>query len=206
MSEKCNARIKLEQARCFISQASQAKPEEREKLVNNLEAAIVLARSVTFCLQKDFHDKPGFDTWYSAKQAIMRQDPLFSLFVDKRNYVLKEGSAGIRKTVNVEISLTSGVSDFVTCKVIRGRPWYRRSLKILWKDFRASIREPIREWMWKREMRRKAKRKKPASTVKVSEGFYFDDPDWGKREIFDLFREYLDKLEQIVAEAEKTFS
>jgi len=200
MPENSNARVKLEQARFFISQALQAKPEHREAFINNIEAAIVFARSVTFCLQKDFHAKPGFDAWYSEQQAQMRQDPVFSLFVDKRNYVLKEGSAGIHKTINVEITETLQLSAFATCKVIRGRPWYRRSPKIIWEDLRAAIREPIREWDWKRRMRRKAKRK-PASTQKISEGFYFENPEWETRELFDLFKEYLDKLEQIVVEA-----
>lgn len=207
MDKKCEARKKLEQARLFVSRAYQVKPDQREILVGNLEAAIVFGRSVTFCLHKDFHDKPGFDVWYAKKQDLMRQDPLFKYFVEKRNYVLKEGSAGIYKSINMEIALTIGISDFVTsCKVIRGRPWYRRSPKILWQDYKASIREPIRQWMWKRNMRNRAKRKRAHSTVKVSEGYYFDDPAWESREIFDLFGEYLDKLEQIVSEAEKTFS
>jgi len=206
MGEKCNSRIKLDQARLFISQASQAKPDQRDILTTNLEAGIVFARSVTFCLQKDFHDKPGFDAWYSSKQDLMRQEPLFKLFLEKRNYVLKQGSAGIHKVINLEAAETITLSEFARIRVIRGRPWYQRTLKILWEDFRASIREPIREWMWKRKMRRKPKRKRPPSSVKISEGYYFDDPAWENREIFDLLREYLDKLEQIVAEAEKTFS
>jgi hypothetical protein len=206
MAEKCNARIKLEQARFFVSQASQAKPDQREALVSNFEAAIVFGRSVTLCLQKDFHDKPSFDSWYAKKQDIMRQAPLFKLFLEKRNYVLKQGGAGIHKAINVEITDTLTLSEFVSVKITRGRPWYRRSVKILWEDLRAAIREAIREWIWKQRMKRKAKRKKPPTSSKISEGFYFDDSDWNKRELFDLFEEYLGKLEQIVVEAEKEFS
>lgn len=206
MIAKCNARMKVEQARFFVSQSSQAEAGQREVLANNFEAAIVFGRSVTFCLQKDFHNKPGFNRWYAKKQEIMRQDPLFKLFLEKRNYILKQGTTGIHKSINVEATATVGISDFLTCKVKRGRPWYRRSTKILWEDFRARIREPIREWMWKRKMRRKATQKKPSSTVKVSEGYYFDDPAWENREIFDLFNEYLNKLELIVSEAEIKFS
>ena len=205
MSDKCGARTKLEQAQYFISQARKANPDQRDFLVNNFEAAVVFARSITLCLQKDFHDCPGFIDWYSKKQESMRQNPLSSLFVERRNYVLKEGSAGIRKNINVEICATIGMSAFATCKVTRARPWYRRSPKIIWEDIRASIEEPVREWNWKRKMRRNAKRKKQPSAAKVTEGFYFDDPVWNNRDIFDLFNEYLGQLELIVAEAERMF-
>jgi len=205
MSEKTNARNKLGQARYFALQASRA-AADRDALVSNFEAAIVFARSVTLCLQSDFHDSPGFPEWYSQKQEMMRKDPIFNLFVEKRNYILKEGTAVVHKTIKVEITETIGVSEFFTCKVKRGQPWYRRPPKMLWEDIRAAIREPLREWLWKRKRRQEAKLKITSTQAKVSGGHYFDDPAWSGREVFALFEEYLGKLELIVDEAERTFS
>lgn len=206
MSTKSDARIKLDQARFFCSQASQAKNGGRDALVTNFEAAIVFARSVTLCLQKEFNDKPGFSEWYSRKQDTMKQDPLFNLFREKRNYILKVGSTNIRKLISVELTEQIGVSDFVAVKVVRGSPWYRRSPKTIWQDICASVKEPLRAWNWKRKMRMKVKRKTPPTLAKVSESYYLDDPAWGGRDAFDLFEEYVSKLEAIVSESETNFS
>ena len=203
--DKSRARIKLEQARYFIAQASKAKHDDRNTLVSSFEAAVVFARSVTLCLQKEYHDEPGFLDWYSGKQEEMKQNPLFGLFVEKRNYILKEGTSEVHKSINIEITEIISISDFVTCKVVRGRPWYRRSPKIIWEDMVSSVREPVREWRWKREMRKKSRRKAPASGSRVTESYFLDDPDWNGKDIFDLFDEYLGKLKSIVAEAESTF-
>lgn len=206
MKEKCNARIKLERAYFFLYKASQAKLDQREILAANLEATIVFARSVTFCLKKDFNDESGFDSWYTKKENVMREDPLFKFFVGKRNYILKQGSVGISKTIKLRVSEKISLSESVNVKVKKGRPWYRRKPHILWQDFKASIIEPIREWNIKRNIRRKAKTKKSPSRVNVSESFYFADSQWEDRDVFDLVREYLEKLEPIVVEAEDVFS
>jgi hypothetical protein len=36
--------------------------------------------------------------------------------------------------------------------------------------------------------------------------FFFDDPKWKSRPVFDFLHEYLNKLEQIIEEAEIKFS
>jgi hypothetical protein len=136
----------------------------------------------------------------------MKQDPIFDLFKEKRNYVLKEGPANIRKDINAEFTEQVGLSEFFRVKVIRGSPWYRRRPKVIWEDIRASIKEPLREWNWKREMRRKAKRKVPSTPAKISDGYYFDDPAWDGRDVFGVFEEFMSKLEVIVSEAETNFS
>lgn len=199
------ARLKLEQARFFTTRASEALPAQREAFLNFIEAAIVFARSVTFCLQSEYRHKPDFDSWYLSKQETMKKNPIFAFFRDKRNYVLKEGSAGVHKVVSVAIEEKIGFSDFAEIRVIRGQPWYRRSPKILWGDFRAAIMKPIRRWLWQRETKRQNLQLQRQSKVEVTEGFFFDDPKWKDRPACDLLQEYLNELEQIITEAETRF-
>ncbi|MGB2841137.1 MAG: hypothetical protein WBC40_01455 [Halobacteriota archaeon] len=206
MVKQSRARLKLEQARFFTVRASEVIPAQREAFVNFIEAAIVFARSVTFCLQSEYRHKPDFDRWYLGKQEAMKKDPIFAFFRDKRNYILKEGSASVHKAVSVAIEEHVGVSDFVEIKVIRGQPWYRRSPKILWEDFRVAIMKPIRRWLWQRETKRRHLQLQKQSKVEVTESFFFDEPKWRDCPACDLLQEYLNNLEQIIAEAEIRFN
>lgn len=206
MPKQSYARSKLEQARFFIAHASEAiSAQQRDAFVNFIEAAIVYARSVTFYLQREYHRKTNFDRWYSEKQEVIKNDPIFRFFKDKRNYVLHEGPAGVHKVVSVVIEEHLSLSDSVEVKVIRGKPWYRRRPKILWEDLRATIMRPICRWF--KQCKTKWRRLKPQkrSKVEVTEAFFFDDPEWRVRPALDLLQEYLDKLELIVVEAEDRF-
>jgi hypothetical protein len=206
MAKQSRARLKLEQAQFFTARASEAIPAQREAFVNFIEAAIVFARSVTFCLQSEYRHKPDFDSWYLGKQEAMKKDPIFAFFRDKRNYVLKEGSADVHKVVSVSIEEHVALSDSVEIKIIRGQPWYRRSPKILWEDLRAAIMKPIRRWLWQRKTKRQhLQLQRRPKVVEVTESFLFDDPKWKDCPASDFLQEYLNKLEQIVAEAEIRF-
>ena len=207
MPPMSQARQKINKARFFIDQASKRVFVNREEFVTYVEAAIVFARSVTFCLQNEFKQKTGFDDWYEQKQIEMREGPIFPFFRDKRNYILKEGSVRVQTVTSIHIQDTMAMSDFCEVKVIRGKPWYRRSLRILWADFRDNISQQYKRWKWKRDMKRRQKREKDRfKVVEVKEGYYFDDPTWKGRDVFDIFEEYLIKIEKIVDEAEKKFA
>lgn len=205
MANKSSTRTKLEQARFFIGKASETMTADRRAFVNLIEAAIVFARSVTFCLQSEYRDTTEFKDWYLEKQEEMKKDPLFSFFRDRRNYILKEGSAGVHKGISLNITEHAGISEFFEIKVTRGRPWYRRSPKILWEDLRAAIKRPIRRWIWTWKNRRQHKKSQKETQVEASEGFYFDDPMWKDRKVCDLLQEYVNKLDWIVSEAEIKF-
>lgn len=204
MVKQSCARLKLEQARFFTVRASEI-GTHREDFVNFIEAAIVFGRSVTFCLQSEYRHKPDFGRWYSDKQEVMKKDPLFRFFLYKRNYILKEGSAGVHKVVSGTIELYAGASVFVETKVIRGQPWYRRSPKILWEDFHVETMKHIHRWLSQWETKRRHPQLQKQSKVEVNEGFFFDDPKWKDRPACDLIQEYLNKLEQIITEAETRF-
>ena len=83
-------------------------PKEKPNLfIANLNAFISLARSITFVMQKEFHDIPGFAEWYAIKQDEMKNDKDMKFFVDLRNESLKEKSVG---QISYKITLLQDVT------------------------------------------------------------------------------------------------
>ncbi len=205
MSKRSTARATLEKARFFADHARAAGLANRTEFTNFFEAVIVFGRSVTFHLKKEYCGKGEFEDWYSKQQDKMKEDPLFPFFVKRRNFTLKEGPLEIHKVVSVSVSISATVSLYVEATVIRGKPWYRRSSKILWEDLSAAIIKPVRRWRRQRE--RKAQRRKSQNqpNTQSTEDLFFNDPKWQERPALDLLDEYLQKLEEIVVEAEKLF-
>lgn len=196
----------LERANFFLDCAQPCAPSDRRAFEHFLEAAIVYGRSVTFHLQKEFSKCSGFGDWYREKQEEMERDPLFRFFLEKRNYILKEGPVSIQKTIAVTISETMVVSSFVEVQVIRGKPWYKRGPKILLQDLRAPLLQKYRKWKYERELARRRKiRDAQQRQTEVSEIPHFEEPEWRSRPATDLVREYLRKLTAVVNEAEMRF-
>lgn len=177
------ARFKLIQARFFETRALEAiSAQQRESFLYFFEAAIVFARSVTFFLQKEYRYISGFNNWYLNKVDLMKKDPIFNFFLKRRNYILKEGTAGVYRLVPITAKAKIGFSSFAELNVIRGQLWYRRSPKILWEDLRATITKPIRRWLWQCKIKLKNlqlqrhSKVRATKTVITAEGFFFDDP------------------------------
>lgn len=135
----------------------------------------------------------------------MKRYPLFDFFIKKRNYILKEGPIGIHKKVSINITGTLNLSGDLSIKIIRSKPWYRRSLKIIWSDLRYKIMESIHKWINNLKARQQHQKVLKQSKVKVTENFFFDYPKWRNRSACDLIQEYLKKLEKIIDEAEVRF-
>jgi hypothetical protein len=198
----------MDAARFFVARAEHSAGTDQVGLRHYLEAAIVFARSITFHVQSEFKGRPGFDEWYMAWQDRLRADPTAKYFLEKRNYVLKVGRVGLRHNVSVSMDAILLVSGQVAVKVIRGRPWYRRSPQILWQD----ATYPFRVWLGQRRDRRLQRqrelerqkeqaRKENASTRSVS---FVDAPATAGSAIEHL-ASYIDTLEILVSEAESRF-
>lgn len=54
-------------------------------------AFVSAARSVTWTMQANLNEVPGFSAWYSSVQSTLRHDVLAKLFVDIRNVLQKQG-------------------------------------------------------------------------------------------------------------------
>ena len=169
------------------------------------EAAIVFARSVTFHLQKQYAHTAGFDDWYSRCQDQLRQDPLAFFFIHQRNFVLHQGSVPMSKHVNVMLRSSVVATSSVSVKVIRGRPWYRRSPRILMEDAIYPVRARLHDWRKRRRQRRRIREAKQQSGTTVTETIRFQEEPWAQRPALELLREYLGTLEGIVADAEAQF-
>lgn len=60
-----------------------------------LNAFLSAARSVTFLIQKEMSEVPGFVNWWDARRAEMRKDQAMKFFLDLRNYSQKEGRVSV---------------------------------------------------------------------------------------------------------------
>ena len=206
MTEESIARRTLRKAKYFAEQAEQSKVGQREAFETQLEAAIVFGRSVTFHIQKEFVHEEGFEDWYSSNQNKLNNDSVAKFFLERRNFILKQGPVNIHKIIIAEIHVTANVSCTVEAKVIRGKPWYRRSIRTLWSDFKM----PFVGWINRRRQRRELERTRAKASQepesKVTHEYFFLDQEWSKRPAVELLNEWLDKLETIVNDAERKFA
>lgn len=195
----------LGRANFFLDHAEKYAFVDRQAFGYFLEAAIVYGRSVTFHLQKEFSGHSLFDDWYRQKQEEMRKDPLFQFFLEKRNFILKEGPVPVTKTIAVNISATVPISSFLEMRVIRGRPWYKRGLKTLSEDLRVPLLKKYQRWKYERELSRQRYKRNEQKHSEVREILHFEEPEWRNRPAMDLVREYLQKLATVVNDAEMRF-
>lgn len=214
MTKDSTARGTLEAARFFLEKAELTGISDRKPFQWYLEAAISVGRNVTWHIKKEYSHQPGFQAWYSGHESMMAADPIFSFFRDTRNFIVKEGPVGVHRVVHLSGVVTATGDVTVEVRVIRGKPWYRRSTKIIWEDLRASVLQPLHKWRRRRALaqRRRARAKRKLaqahadeSTSEAIDGFYFDEPEWKDRPALELLREYVDKLEAIVEDAEARF-
>ena len=199
------AAVTLLKARFFVEQANRADPNDRAAFTNYLEAAIVFARSVTFHLQKQFATAAGFNEWYAKQQKRLAEDQLSRFLLHQRNYVLKEGPVTIRRIVEVEMTTSNHIAGSFSVRIIRGKPWYRRSPKILFEDAIDPVREWLHEWRQRRAASNAAHAHRQTPSSAVRDALYFNDSEWAETPAIELLRRQLDLLEEIVRAAEARF-
>ena len=189
----------IAKARFFLDCADDAGANERVSFCNHLEAAIVFARSVTFHLQKEFANQPDFANWYVEHQKSLAQNQLARFLLEQRNYLLKEGPIATHRVIQMTVTASVHASDSATVTVIRGAPWYRRSLRVLWEDSTYPLRERLHRF---REERRQARARKlieqnsPPDTTR--DHIYFSHDKWKSEPAIELVRWLLSELEVIV--------
>lgn len=209
MKKRSNARIFHSYARFFLDKAELSRTAERETFEAYLSAAIVFGRSVTLQIQKEYKHRAGFDDWYSVHQKWMDDDPVCQFFLRARNLILKQGPVGVKRIWDLSgsVIITSATLP-AELRVIRGKPWYRWSLKEIWEDLRAELIRPFCKLRRRRKIARKHVQSDLDSSrhVTKAQGFYyFDAPAYETRPALELLGEYLDKLETIVDDAEWQF-
>lgn len=199
----------MERARFFAAQAKAAGVTSRDHFGHFLDGAIVIGRSVTFHLQKEYAHVPGFDVWWKEVEAKrLGNEPLCKFFVETRNFVLKEGPTGTRMVANVAVTEHVFMSESFDVHVVRGQPWYRRRISILWEDCSRWLLRLLRRWRQRRsEARRLASQRAQVTkgNTASSADLYFMEAQWSARPALDLLAEYLDHLERSVGATEAEY-
>lgn len=202
------ARGTLDAAHFFVAKAAEVQRADTNALRHYLEAAIVFARSVTFHIQSEFRGREGFDSWYSVWQERLRQDPVAQFVLDKRNLVLKVGRVGLTHEVSLHMGDIIFASEFAVLRVVRGTPWYRRSLRILWQDAIRPWRERLARHRAKRARKRRQQTRKEQRQASAAVSDYrvrFVDAPIADCSATELLTRNLHMLEELVADAEARF-
>ncbi len=90
---------RLREANYFVSRL--ATQPDADRFGYELNAFLSAARSVTFILQKELSDVPGFNEWWVEQRGLLFRDPAARFFLELRNYSQKEGRIS---TVSVLLS------------------------------------------------------------------------------------------------------
>jgi hypothetical protein len=157
---------------------------ERNTFKYNLSAFLSAARSVTFIMQKEFDKVPGFAKWYSIQQDKMRADEKMKILDAKRDVTIHRES--VRPHACVEVSITEHitVTDSVSVTVIRadGTVEQQNSINSIHPSPppAPTETESAVKWRW-----------------------YFDEAPY--TDVITVCKEYISKLESIVAECERLF-
>lgn len=192
------ARILLNQARVAVL--------EWPVFEANFEAAIVLARSVTFHVQKEYAHAPGFEAWWSDQQAALAGNPLARFFLETRNYILKEGPPALMMLATVQLEGGIMPTGTVSVRAIRSQP----------EEGGESAAEPADEIEpaadkssppHKRSQREVLHELTQMQEVPGTASAYYQffDTQWGAQDATQLLSEYLDVLERVAIAAEDRF-
>ena len=117
-SNVLQAEDKLNEARYFLNRM-------KETIADNpvfkyyLSAFLSAARSVTFALQAELADRPGFRDWYADAQERMRNDARMRFFVEKRDYVIHVANVATPAKVDVRITDHVYLTDSLRIEVIQ---------------------------------------------------------------------------------------
>jgi len=68
-----------------------------------LNSCIQELRNITFVLQANKRDIPGFDSWYGPWQERMRGNPSLRWLVEARNYIVKRGDLELLSKLRIEV-------------------------------------------------------------------------------------------------------
>ncbi len=86
-------------------------PDENLKPLG-FQNVVIFGRSVTFVLQNLKSKTPLFDEWYEPYQIEMRNDSLLSSFKDIRNSIEKEGDDKVTSQVYIQSFSTEELSKY----------------------------------------------------------------------------------------------
>ena len=137
------ARGAIEKARYFLAQAEYAERDPnissaRLPYLANLEAAIVSARSTLDHLKSEFASKPGYRQWHDGEWRQLETNSVFNLISERRTWIVHRAAEKVNLTITMHAEMGAYATVTVNATVIRGKPWYKRSLKMESKQTKTS--------------------------------------------------------------------
>jgi hypothetical protein len=132
-------------------------------------------------MQKEFDKPPGFEKWYSEKQAKMQSDEIMKLLNEKRVMTIHQQPVRPRAHVNVRVSEHVVVSESISIVITHANGTIERRESEPTPPRRPAETEATMEWRW-----------------------YFDELPW--KDIVTLCQEQIVKLETLVTECESRFT
>lgn len=93
---------RLRDARAEVS-ATDKNYFQPDQFRRSLNSSIQTLRNVTFILQKQKNELPGFATWYEPWQERMRADSKLKWLVESRNIVVKQGDLETHSTALISL-------------------------------------------------------------------------------------------------------
>jgi len=215
------ARDTLEKARYFVDRAVDAEADPSSKrigFVADLQAAIVFGDAVWDHLRAEFKHKPGFSSWESGRSAYLQSQPIY-LFISQpgsrnrpgdqlgmRHFILHRGGEPINLTVAVGLLIKITSKMTVDAQVIRAKPWYRRSPRIIIHDLTYPARVRWRKFRDELAALRQQQASQPAGRATLEQTYYFDDANWRTEPAQQIVRKYLDMMKSEIDDAERLFS
>lgn len=177
------AKERLRAARFFLNGMEDVL-EDRTAFVHNLLAFLMISRSVTWILQKEFDSNPKFKKWYEKKQEEMQKDHLMTFFKEMRNVAVKEMSPQIKTRKSITFTADVVLVDSLSVKLTKAD-----GTEVQYES------PPPKAFAYAN----------PESKVPVLIGYYFID--WPEDDdVISLCEKYLEKLENIVSEANNVSS
>jgi hypothetical protein len=174
---------KFGEAAYFLDQMRRLQ-DAGEPFKYSLNAFISAARSITYIMQTEYAERPGFTEWWTKKQTELRADPDMDMFNEKRVITIHKSSLRVRAEHKVEMTAIVRPRASLEITVIRADG----------RSERVTPREPFRR-RWFRHLPR-------WRPYKVATWFFDDVPD---RDLMSLCERHLAKLRAVVEECSSLF-
>jgi hypothetical protein len=186
----------LRKARFFLEQARTAEnnfssSNDQVAFSANVEAAIVNARSALDHLRNEMQrDKKitGYREWHKTEWTRLTGcSPVFSCFVDRRNFIVHQGPARTARNLRIESDISIHITESAHITVFKadGTIEHRQSP------------EPVE--------RAKQQQKNEDVKTKTSQMYFFADPNWDTKSAIDYISDFIDECERFVLDAERHF-
>jgi hypothetical protein len=204
-----NSKMTLLKAQYFLEQARKAEADpailaERLPFAANLEAAIIYARSSIDHLRNEFaqrYNSKGYRTWHATKwEALCRSDAVGDYFANRRNFIVHQEPEKTNARIFAEAKLSIKTAVSVEMTVIRADG------TVEGPDSEALDKAPPKKEKALSDRDTGPDRAQDTSSTKISQQFFFADPDWRAEPAVIYVQHFIDICRKFISDAEAKFA